>query len=149
MRSPLLPGWPRRERRMLGVLVVALVPVVAATYVAWVYLIAPSFTEPPAPWDYRLASIIDPIGDLLLLGMLLRLAISPGARNAALWLLTAGAVLQTSADVLEAVLRLNAASWFGTHAGNTVLEIAWLLFAACWIAAAMVSSAHHLTPPRS
>src|SRR4051794_8357015 len=123
----------------------AAIVVAAATYATWMYLIAPYFQEPSGPWDYRLASIIDPLGDLFLLGMLLRLAISPGARNAALWLLTAGAVFQTSADVLESVLRLNAVSWFSTHAGNAALESMWLLFAACWTAAALVPSAHDLT----
>ena len=125
----------------------ALIVVFAATYAAWVYLISPYFEKPSETWDYRLASIADPIGDLLLLGMLLRLLISPGARNAALWLLTVGAVFQTSADVVESVLRLNAASWYGSHAGNTLLEISWLTFAACWAAAALTRSSRELTRP--
>ncbi|MBW8802817.1 MAG: EAL domain-containing protein [Catenulisporales bacterium] len=125
----------------------ALIVVVAATYTTWVYLVAPYLDRSAEAWDYRLASFIDPIGDLFLLGMLLRLAISPGARNAALWLLTAGAVVQTSADMLESVLRLNAAGWLGTHAGDPALASAWLLFAACWTAAALVPSAHDLTRP--
>ncbi|NUR27269.1 MAG: diguanylate cyclase, partial [Catenulispora sp.] len=126
----------------------ALIVVCAFTYAVWVYLIAPYFDRPADTWDYRLASIIDPIGDLFLLGMLLRLMISPGGRrNAALWLLTGGAVFQTAADVAESVLRLNASSWYGSHAGNTVLELCWQLFGALWTAAALVPSAHDLTRP--
>ncbi|MBS2551316.1 GGDEF domain-containing protein [Catenulispora sp. NL8] len=125
----------------------ALIVVFAGAYAAWVYLIVPYYQEGGEPWDYRLIAILDPLGDLLLLGMLLRLVISPGARNLALWLLSAGALAQTGADIVESVLRLNSSNWFGTHAGNAVLEFAWLMFAACWVAAALVPSAHDLTRP--
>ena len=125
----------------------ALIVVFAGTYAAWVYLIVPYYQDGGEPWDYRVIAILDPLGDLLLLGMLLRLIISPGSRNAALWLLGVGALFQTGADVVESVLRLNSSNWFGSHAGNLVLEFAWLLFAAFWTAAALVPSAHNLTRP--
>ncbi|WP_194912988.1 putative bifunctional diguanylate cyclase/phosphodiesterase [Catenulispora rubra] len=125
----------------------ALIVVFAATYASWVYLVVPYYQQGTEPWDYRLIAILDPLGDLLLLGMLLRLIISPGSRNVALWLLGLGALFQTGADVVESVLRLNSSNWFGSHAGNTVLEFSWLMFAACWVAAALVPSAHDLTRP--
>ena len=125
----------------------ALIVVFAAAYATWVYLIVPYYQHGGEPWDYRLIAILDPLGDLLLLGMLLRLIISPGSRNLALWLLGAGALFQTAADVVESVLRLNSSNWFGSHAGNLVLEFSWLMFAACWVAAALVPSAHDLTRP--
>jgi predicted signal transduction protein with EAL and GGDEF domain len=125
----------------------ALIVVFAAAYAAWVFLIVPYYQQGSEPWDYRLIAILDPLGDLLLLGMLLRLIISPGSRNVALWLLGVGALFQTGADVVESVLRLNSSNWFGSHAGNLVLEFSWLMFAACWAAAALVPSAHDLTRP--
>ncbi|ACU75061.1 diguanylate cyclase/phosphodiesterase with PAS/PAC sensor(s) [Catenulispora acidiphila DSM 44928] len=125
----------------------ALIVVFAGAYAAWVYLVVPYYQDGGEPWDYRVIAILDPLGDLLLLGMLLRLIISPGARNAALWLLGAGSLFQTGADVVESVLRLNSSNWFGSHVGNLLLELAWLMFAACWVAASLVPSAHSLTRP--
>ena len=125
----------------------ALIVVFAAAYAGWVYLVVPYYQDFGEPWDYRLIAILDPLGDLLLLGMLLRLIISPGSRNVALWLLGAGALFQTGADLVESALRLNSSDWFASHPGNVVLEFAWLLFAAFWVAAALVPSAHDLTRP--
>ncbi|MEY9908047.1 diguanylate cyclase (GGDEF)-like protein [Catenulispora sp. MAP12-49] len=125
----------------------ALIVVFAAAYAAWVYLIVPYYQDNGEPWDYRLIAILDPLGDLLLLGMLLRLLISSGPRSAALWLLSVGALFQTGADLVESSLRLNSANWFNSHAGNVVLELSWLMFAALWVAAAIVPSAHDLTRP--
>ena len=125
----------------------ALIVVFAAAYAGWVYLVVPYYQDFGEPFDYRLIAILDPLGDLLLLGMLLRLIISPGSRNAALWLLGAGALFQTAADLVESALRLNSSDWFASHAGNVLLECAWLLFAAFWVVAALVPSSHDLTRP--
>ena len=103
----------------------------------WVFLVEP-FVRGTGWSAARLEAILPPIGDVLLLGILLRLLVVPAARGLSLWLLTAGLVLCAACDVGRALVQLGAAPWFGSVAGRRVIGLGWLAFNLLWGAAALV-----------
>ncbi|NUP48740.1 MAG: EAL domain-containing protein [Catenulispora sp.] len=112
----------------------------------WVFLVEPYVRG--EEWSAaRLEAILPPIGDLLLLGLLLRLLAAPAARGVSLWLLTAGVVVCAACDVGQGLLQLGAAPWFGTSAGRRVIEVGWLAFNLLWGASALPADMRRNTEP--
>lgn len=74
---------------------------------AWVYLIQPQLETSALSLAGRVAIIAYPIVDIVLVGILARMAFTPDVRRPAFWLLSLGLVAQLTADVVYAVTSLN------------------------------------------
>jgi signal transduction histidine kinase len=73
---------------------------------AWVFLIGPQVHDSSLTVWQRMLSIAYPLGDVLLLAVAARLAVGPGRRPPAWWLLTGSVVPLLAADVAYGLLRL-------------------------------------------
>ncbi len=109
---------------------------------SWVFLIVPYFRAPDLSILERLTSVAYPLGDVLLLAMLAHLWSAGGLRNAAGRLLAIGTVGCLVSDSLYGAIQLHG-TW---HDGNPV-DFGWMLFYACWGAAALHPSMRDLAKP--
>ncbi|WP_037683065.1 aminotransferase class I/II-fold pyridoxal phosphate-dependent enzyme [Streptomyces griseus] len=108
----------------------------------WVYLVQPLTTLEGLTWQQRAISIAYPLGDVLVLAMLVRLlAPSPvHGRNRAVQLLVLGTVTLLGFDVAYGILQLK-----GTWQAGTVLDSGWIIFYTAWGLAALHPSMAELT----
>jgi len=110
---------------------------------AWVFLIAPTWTTYTEPLLNRLVGVAYPLCDVLLLAMLLRLTAAARARNTA-FLLVAGAV--GAILVVDAAFAVQA--FVPAFASQThLLDFGWLLSYVLWGTAALHPSMHWLSAP--
>lgn len=109
---------------------------------AWIYLILPYARDPDLSWFQKAVSIAYPLGDVVILALLLRLLVPRGGFSRALQLLTVGTVGLLVSDVLYGLILLHG-SW---HIGTPV-DLGWALFYTCWGAAALHPSMVELTRP--
>ena len=71
---------------------------------AWVFIIRPLTEDASLPLLARVVSIAYPVGDIVLLSMLVRLMVGPGVRNAALRAIGASLALFLAGDIAWAVI---------------------------------------------
>jgi PAS domain S-box-containing protein len=88
-----------RSARDRGGVVDALLVTAGLGMVAYAFLIRPYVHASDLPTMSRLAAAAYPMMDLLLVAAITRLALSPGPRPIAFWLLTSGVVIQLLSDV--------------------------------------------------
>jgi diguanylate cyclase (GGDEF)-like protein len=98
---------------------------------SWTFLMKPIAADPSLSLPERLISLAYPLGDVLLLVMVARLATSPGARTAAYRLLGVALLLLLGADIGYAVLNL-----VSSYEGG-LIDAGWLLSYVIWGAAAL------------
>jgi signal transduction histidine kinase len=110
---------PGRDRA--GLVDAALVTV-AATVLSWTFLMAPYAGDPTLQLSEKLASIGYPIGDLLLIALLVRLLLTPGKRVVTFRLLVAALVVNLVADVVYAFQLLA-----GTYQSGGLVDVGWLM----------------------
>jgi diguanylate cyclase (GGDEF)-like protein len=106
---------------------------------SWTFLTKPITADPSLSLTERLISLAYPLGDVLLLVMVARLATSPGARTAAYRLLGVALVLLLGADIGYAVLNL-----VSSYEGG-LIDAGWLLSYVVWGAAALHPSMRSLS----
>ncbi len=82
----------------------------------WVYLIQPQLQASSLSLAGRAATIAYPLVDVVLVGILARMAFSPRVRRPAFWLLSLGILAQLTADVVYTVTVLNGSFTFGSAA---------------------------------
>ena len=111
---------------------------------SWIFLIGPN-VRAPGDTLVRLTSAAYPLGDVLVLAMLAHLWSAGGFRNTAGRLLAIGALGILVADSLYGLANLHPA-WNWSD-GNPV-DLGWILFYACWGAAALHPSMRELSQPR-
>ena len=111
---------------------------------SWTFLIGPSVRGSGGVL-VRLTAAGYPLGDILVLAMLAHLWSAGGLRNTAGRLLAIGAVGTLVADSFYGLANLHP-SW-NWHDGNPV-DIGWIIFYACWGAAALHPSMRALSEPR-
>ncbi|MFF9275501.1 EAL domain-containing protein [Streptomyces griseosporeus] len=139
--------WADRD---LPSLLDALIITAGLALPVWVYLVQPLARQDGLTWQERAISVAYPLGDILVLAMLVRLlAPSPGARpNRAVRLLVLGTVALLANDIAYGVLQLDDA-W---HVG-TLGDSGWIVFYTAWGIAALHPSMVELTeadvPPQS
>ena len=125
----------------------AAILVTGATVLVAVFLIAPSVQDAELSAAAKLASIAYPVGDLFLLGMLARLATSPGARNSSYRLLLAALLVTTVTDsVWNILISVAGEAAIDRRWLNTGWLLAYLLLAAATCVPAMKLVAEP-TPP--
>ncbi|MGA4862203.1 putative bifunctional diguanylate cyclase/phosphodiesterase [Streptomyces lavendulocolor] len=130
-------GW--RDRASL---VDALTLTVGLALLVWLYLIEPYAQAPGLTWVQKAFSIAYPLGDILVLAMLLRLLAGRGGKSLSLLLLTTGTLALLAADVAYGLIQLH-----GTWRTGTVVDLGWAVLYGAWAAAALHPSMRSLTQP--
>lgn len=133
-------------RDMAGLLD-AFVAAIALAYPAWVFLVDPFIAHHHLSPAVRVASILPPVGDLVLLGIIARLLVTTSSWSTSIWLLTAGVVVCATADTCEGLWRLGVDPWFGTGGGQCLVAAGWMGYCLLWGAAALVPSMRQNTVP--
>jgi len=133
----------RSPRRDLTALVDALLLAGGLALLIWVFTITPTVAQ-SVRWFDSAVSIAYPIGDVLLLAVILRLLIGGGVRGWSPVLLVVGALGLMASDIAYALVRLYG-NW---HVGSPA-DLGWILFYVCWGAAALHPSMTVLTEPHA
>jgi diguanylate cyclase (GGDEF)-like protein/PAS domain S-box-containing protein len=120
----------------------ATVVTVALGLLVWVYLAEPYVQDATMTWVQKAVSIGYPLGDVLILAVLVRLLIGGGRRTRALWLLSIGTVGLLGSDVVYGLIQLN-----GSWSTGGVVDSGWMLFYVAWGAAALSPDMTRLTEP--
>ncbi len=115
---------------------------VAVGLVVWIYLAQPYVDDPILTWQQKAVSIAYPLGDVLILAVLVRLLIAGGRRSWALWLLSLGTAGLFASDVLYGLIQLN-----GAWSTGGAVDLGWMLFYVAWGAAALAPDMVRLTEP--
>jgi PAS domain S-box-containing protein len=119
----------------------ALIVTIGLALLSWVFLIAP-YTRDAAHLGTKLVSIAYPLGDILLLGVAVRMAVGAGRRSVAYYLVIAaiGAVLATDSVYGWIVLH-------GTYHPGDPLDGGWIAYYVLWGAAALHPSMTTVSQP--
>ncbi|MDQ1045298.1 bifunctional diguanylate cyclase/phosphodiesterase [Streptomyces sp. V4I2] len=123
-------------------LVDALTLTVGLALLSWLFLIDPYARLEGLAWVQKAFAIAYPLGDILVLAMLLRLLVGRGGKSRSLMLLTAGTLGLLTADVLYGLIQLN-----GTWRTGSAVELGWAVLYGAWAAAALDPSMRSLTQP--
>ncbi|MGO8870470.1 MAG: EAL domain-containing protein [Acidimicrobiales bacterium] len=133
-----VPGGDRAS------LIDALTVTLGVWLVSWTFLIGPN-VRGSGDLLVRLTAAAYPLGDILLLAMLAHLWSAGGFHNAAGRLLAIGTVGTLVADSVYGLANLHPA-WNWSD-GNPI-DVGWIIFYACWGAAALHPSMRELGEPR-
>ncbi|MGW9388437.1 aminotransferase class I/II-fold pyridoxal phosphate-dependent enzyme [Streptomyces globisporus] len=108
----------------------------------WVFLVQPLTQADGLTWEQRAISIAYPLGDVLVLALLVRLLTlgSAPSRNRSLHLLVLGTLTLLCFDIAYGILQLS-----GTWQAGTVLDSGWVFFYTAWGMAALHPSMAELT----
>ncbi|HKT05642.1 MAG TPA: GGDEF domain-containing protein, partial [Rugosimonospora sp.] len=109
---------------------------------SWIFLISPYVQDPHLSPLQKSISVAYPLYDVLLLATIARL-VGAVRWSVSLALLGAGGAALLAADVLYGLAQLG-----GTWHDGTAVDALWILFYACWGAAAIHPSMARLTEPR-
>ncbi len=107
---------------------------------SWVFLIQPYVHAKDITVFSEVVSIFYPLGDILILGVLVRLVFGGGFRNPSVRLLTVGAVGLLVADCVYGWIQLH-----GSWKVDGPTDMGWVLFYVLWGAAALHPSMRELT----
>ena len=130
----------RRRDGDTGSLLDALIVTSGLGVLSWIYLIQPYVRAVDLSLFSKLVSIAYPLGDILMLCVLVRLVVVGGTRNASVRLLTIGALGVLAAD--------SAYGWIQLHGSWKVggpTDLGWVVFYLCWTAAALHPAMGELT----
>ncbi|WP_188309966.1 putative bifunctional diguanylate cyclase/phosphodiesterase [Streptomyces sp. CBMA123] len=132
----------RTARQDRAGLLDALIITLGLALLVWIYLILPYARNPDLTWIQKAVSIAYPLGDVVVLALLLRLLTPRGGNSRSLQLLTVGALGLLTSDVLYGLIQLH-----GTWQIGTGVELGWAAFYTAWGAAALHPSMVELTRP--
>jgi diguanylate cyclase (GGDEF)-like protein/PAS domain S-box-containing protein len=130
----------RRRDGETGALLDALVITSGLGVVSWIYLIEPYVHAANMTLLPKLTSMAYPLGDIVLLCVLVRLVFAGGSRNASMYLLATGVAGVLGADCVYGWIQLHG-SW---RVGGPT-DAGWVLFYLCWGAAALHPAMRELT----
>jgi diguanylate cyclase (GGDEF)-like protein/PAS domain S-box-containing protein len=130
---------PRPDR---SALIDALILTIGVGLLSWVFLIAPNFHIAELPWWQQTIAAAYPLGDVLLLAGVIRLAVDSGQRTPAFWLLVSSIVCLLTVDSAY-----NLALLKGTYDHQLVYDAGWIAYYLLWGAAALHPSMRTLEEP--
>ncbi|MGW6913974.1 putative bifunctional diguanylate cyclase/phosphodiesterase [Kitasatospora sp. NPDC054939] len=125
-----------------GSLLDALILTMGLALLAWIYLILPYTRNPDLTWLQKSVAIAYPLGDVVVLALLLRLLVPRGGKSRSLQLLTVGTIGLLASDVLYGLIQLH-----GDWRIGTPVDLGWAAFYTAWGAAALHPSMVQLTRP--
>jgi diguanylate cyclase (GGDEF)-like protein len=131
----------RSPQRDTTALVDALLLASGLALLIWVFTITPTVHQPGHLFD-NAVSIGYPIGDVLLLAVIMRLLTGGGVRSVSPVLLVVGALGLMGSDIAYALVRL-----YGTWYVGSPADLGWVVFYISWGAAALHPSMRDLTEP--
>jgi diguanylate cyclase (GGDEF)-like protein/PAS domain S-box-containing protein len=134
----------RSEERDMGSLLDASIVALGAALLSWIYLIQPYVHSHDMSFFVKAVSISYPLGDLLILCILVRLLVGGGGRNPSLLLLSFGAVGLLTADCVYGWIQLH-----GNWKVGGPTDLGWVAFYVLWGAAALHPSMRELTEKQS
>ncbi|MEU8509961.1 EAL domain-containing protein [Kitasatospora sp. NPDC048722] len=120
----------------------ALILTMGLALLSWIYLILPYARNADLDWFPKAVSIAYPLGDVVVLALLLRLLTPRGGNSRSLQLLTVGTLGILTSDVLYGLIQLH-----GTWRIGGPVELGWAAFYTAWGAAALHPSMVELTRP--
>ena len=132
----------RNPRRDVTALVDALLFASGLTLILWVFIITPTVNQKSVPWFNSAVSVGYPIGDVLLLVVIMRLLTGGGVRGPAAVLLVTGSLGLMTSDVAYLTVRL-----YGTWHVGSPADLGWVVFYISWACAALHPSMVDLTRP--
>ena len=139
----LMLGNARRPKQGPNGLDETLILTISVGLLAWVFLIAPTWSAHDEPMFNRLVGIAYPLCDLLLFAVLMQLATSGAARNTTFRLVAGSVGAMLAADAVFA-----AGAFVPAIAAHTyLLDVGWLASYVLWGAAALHPSMRELTSP--
>nr|WP_244376336.1 aminotransferase class I/II-fold pyridoxal phosphate-dependent enzyme [Streptomyces ficellus] len=130
----------RTESRDLASLLDALILTSGLALLSWVHLINPLTEAGGDTWIQQAVAIAYPLGDVLILAMMVRLLTLGGTRGRAVQLLAIGTFGILTSDVLYGLLQLQ-----GTWRVGTYMDLGWVVFFTAWGLAALHPSMVRLT----
>jgi diguanylate cyclase (GGDEF)-like protein/PAS domain S-box-containing protein len=130
----------RRRDGDTGALLDALIITSGLAVLSWVYLIEPYVRAANMTSFSKATSIAYPLGDILLLSVVARLAFGDGTHNTSQRLLTIGVVGVLAADAAYGWIQLHGDWKVGGPA-----DFGWVLFYVCWGAAALHPAMREMT----
>jgi diguanylate cyclase (GGDEF)-like protein/PAS domain S-box-containing protein len=130
---------PRPDR---SALIDALILTIGVGLLSWVFLIAPNVHVTNQTWLQTSVGVAYPLGDVILLAGLIRLAVDSGRRTPAFWLLTASIVCLLATDSAY-----NLALLKGTFDYQLSYDAGWIFYYLLWGAAALHPSMRELGEP--
>ncbi|MGB8197430.1 MAG: EAL domain-containing protein [Acidimicrobiales bacterium] len=136
-----------RSRRLRhgegGAGVDALIVTAGLGAMSWIYLIQPYVHAVDTDVLSKLTSIAYPLGDILMLAVIVRLLFGGGTRGTSVRLLTAGAMGVLGADCIYGWIQLH-----GLWRVGGPVDLGWVVFYVCWGAAALHPAMVDLTRQR-
>ena len=120
----------------------SLILTVGFALLSWVFLVAPNLHLSGLTILAKLVSVAYPLGDVLLLGALIRFAVQAGAKGPAFYFLVAGTV-----GLLATDCAYNYALLAGTYNHQLIYDAGWLAYLVLWGAAALHPSMRGLEEP--
>ena len=120
----------------------ALIVAVGVGLVSWTFLMAPIVADPAAALAEIAFALAYPMLDILLIAVLVRILLAPGARVPSLTLLMGALVGLLLSDFPYAILALSD----GYYTGH-IVEAGWLIASALWAAAALHPSMREVAVP--
>jgi diguanylate cyclase (GGDEF)-like protein/PAS domain S-box-containing protein len=130
---------PRRDR---SALIDALILTIGVGLLSWVFLIAPNIHLTNQTWLQTSVGVAYPLGDVLLLAGLIRLAVDAGQRTPAFWFLVSSMVCLLATDSAY-----NLALLQGTYNHQLIYDAGWIFYYLFWGAAALHPSMRALEEP--
>lgn len=130
----------RRRDSDTGAALDALIVTAGLGALSWMYLIQPYVHAADMSMLSKLTSIAYPLGDIVLLCVIVRLVFGGGTRGTSVRLLALGAVGVLGADCIYGWIQLHG-SW---RVGGPT-DLGWVLFYVCWGAAALHPAMRDLT----
>ena len=109
---------------------------------SWTFLIRPYITDQTLTGLQKTVAIAYPLGDVLMLALIVRLLAPGTGRARSVQLLAVGAVACLVSDTAFTAMQLH-----GTFHNGTIVDLGWALFYTAWGAAALHPSMTRLTDP--
>jgi diguanylate cyclase (GGDEF)-like protein/PAS domain S-box-containing protein len=120
----------------------SLILTVGFALLSWVFLVAPNLHLSGLTPLAKMVSVAYPLGDVLLLGALIRFAVQAGAKGPAFYLLVTSTVALLATDCAY-----NYALLAGTYNHQVIYDLGWLAYLILWGAAALHPSMRCLEEP--
>jgi diguanylate cyclase (GGDEF)-like protein/PAS domain S-box-containing protein len=129
-------------RRDRAAIVDTLILTVGFALLSWVFLVAPNLHLSGLTALAKGVSVAYPLGDILLLGALIRFAVQVGSKKAAFYLLGVSVVALLTTDCAY-----NYALLVGTYNHQVIYDVGWVAYLSFWGAAALHPSMRTLEQP--
>ncbi|MHB8692934.1 MAG: putative bifunctional diguanylate cyclase/phosphodiesterase [Solirubrobacteraceae bacterium] len=113
----------RSPGRDLASLLDAAMVTIGLALLSWVFLMAPYAHNSSLSLDTKLVSIAYPLGDILMLGVAVRMAVGSGRRSAAYYMMISAIVAVTLTDSIYGWIQLHS-----TYAPGDPLDVGWIAY---------------------